>query len=168
MKAASRPAKTFSQTFRIQTAPSDSTTSSLASNKPFRVPNRARRAAKSEVPPAPSVALVLPRLPGLRIPALGRAADDGLRLAGLRRAVLLLAGDALDLAREHRNDDADEIPELAARRFIAVGTDGGGAEALRPGRDLLARQTQRAVQREAAAALAAAAVCPIDPERTEA
>ena len=52
-KVTSRPANTSSQTFRIQAAPSDSTTSSLASNKPFRVPNRSKRAAKSEVRPAP-------------------------------------------------------------------------------------------------------------------
>ena len=32
---------------------------------------------------------VLPRLPGIRIPAVGRAADDGLRSTGLRRAVHL-------------------------------------------------------------------------------
>ena len=45
---------------------------------------------------------VLPRLPDLRIPAVGRDASYILRLAGLRRVVRLL----VTLARDHRNSSA--------------------------------------------------------------
>ena len=53
MKVVLMPAKTSSQTFRIQAAPSDSATSSPASNRPSRRPNRSRRAANSDARPVP-------------------------------------------------------------------------------------------------------------------
>ena len=75
-------------------------------------------------------ALVLPRRPGHRILAVRPVADDDLRLAGLRRAVRLLAGHALALARDHRNAGAVD----PARTRSAEGASGSKAYTSSPTR----------------------------------
>ena len=73
------------------------------------------------------------------------------------------------LESRRRNLHAGQIPELAARLPAAVGTRGVRIKAFRAGRDVLAFQIQRPVQREtAAAAPAAAETAPLDPDRSEA
>ena len=110
------PSGAFSWEVRTHGTPSDSTTNSLASNKPFQSPNCRSRAPNSEVPPPAArrsravdadadraVGLVLPKLPGLRVPT-----------------VRLLAGHALDLAGGHRNSGAVDPQQNLLRRCLRL------------------------------------------------
>ena len=175
-KVVFRPGRISSQTVRIRGAPSDSTTTSSAASTPFRCVNCARRAANSEARPAPSADRALsmrtPAAPFFQSvrgsPVFGSGRSTSRQTTAFASLVF---AESRHMAQERRlrNLHAGEILQLADRLPAAVGTGDLRAEAVRPGRGRPALQTQRPVQREgAAAALAAMAAAPLDPDRTHA
>ena len=164
------------ETVRIHGAPSDSTTTSSGANTPFRCTNCSRRAANPEVRPAPSADRALsmrtPAAPLFRSfrgsPVFGSGRSASRQTTAFASLVFAEPHD-MALESRRRNLHAGEIPELAARLLITVGTRGVRIKAFRAGRGRPAFQIQRPVQREtAAAALAAAETAPLDPDRSEA